>query len=122
MRNLGHHLPPAEFAAKAAEVAGVLKALANPHRLAILCRLAEVGESTVGALTESVGLSQSALSQHLARMRQEGVVAFRRDSQTLWYRIGDPRVADLMGELYRLYCAPSPQTDAECGMVNPCSR
>ena len=122
MRNLEPHLPPAAFAAKAAEVAGVLKALANPHRLAILCRLAEVGESTVGGLTETIVLSQSALSQHLARMRQEGVVTFRRESQTLWYRIGDPRIADLMAELYRLYCAPPAQPATRPEMVNPCSR
>ena len=122
MRKLGHDLSPAEFAAKASQVAGVLKALANPHRLAILCHLAEVGESTVGALTEAIGLSQSALSQHLARMRQEDVVAFRRESQTLWYRIGDPRIADLMAELYRLYCTPSSRPASETEVSKPCSR
>ena len=105
MHDVRNRLDPAEFAAKAAEVAGVLKALANPRRLAILCRLAETGEATAGALAEAVGLSQSALSQHLGRMRQEGVVAFRRDAQTLWYRIDDARVAALMAELYRLYCS-----------------
>ena len=122
MRKIEHDLSPAEFAAKASEVASVLKALANPHRLAILCHLAEVGESTVGALTGAIGLSQSALSQHLARMRQEDVVAFRRESQTLWYRIGDPRIAELMAELYRLYCAPSSRPAPETEVSNPCSR
>ncbi|MFN4090437.1 MAG: ArsR/SmtB family transcription factor [Alphaproteobacteria bacterium] len=108
-------LDPAAFAAKAAAVAGTLKALANPRRLAILCRLAESGEATVGSLAVAVGLSQSALSQHLARMRQEGIVAFRRDAQTLWYRIDDPRIAALMAELYRLYCgdAAPPQKQKE---------
>ena len=64
----------------------------------------EEGEATVGALADAVGLSQSALSQHLARMREEGIVAFRRDAQTLWYRIADPRVESLLATLHRLYC------------------
>jgi ArsR family transcriptional regulator len=52
-------------------------------------------------------LSQSALSQHLAKMREEGIVTFRRESQTLWYRIADPRVGGLLEALYRLFCAPA---------------
>ncbi|CAN5901639.1 hypothetical protein BH11PSE3_BH11PSE3_25820 [soil metagenome] len=90
--------------ARAGEVAAILAALANDRRLLILCKLVEVGEATVGALVEAVGLSQSALSQHLARMREEGIVAFRRDAQTLWYRIADPRVESLLETLCRLYC------------------
>jgi len=89
---------------KAAHVAGLLGALANERRLMILCRLVEWGEGSVGALADAVGLSQSALSQHLARMRQEGLVAFRRDGQTLWYRIADPRVEELFATLHRLFC------------------
>jgi ArsR family transcriptional regulator len=89
---------------KAAQVAGLLGALANERRLMILCRLVEWGEGNVGALADAVGLSQSALSQHLARMRQEGLVAFRRDGQTLWYRIADPRVEELFATLHRLFC------------------
>ena len=111
MPNTSHDIDPAAFAAKATEVAGVLRALGNPRRLAILCRLAETGEATVGTLAEAVGLGQSALSQHLARMRREGVVAFRRDAQTLWYRIDDRRVAALMTELYRLYCRSDDPSD-----------
>ncbi len=94
----------ADFAANALEVADVLRALGNERRLMILCKLVEAGEMTVGALAEAVGLSQSALSQHLAKMRDENIVTFRRDSQTLWYRIGDPRIEQLMAELHRLYC------------------
>jgi ArsR family transcriptional regulator len=97
-------LDPAAFEAKALEVADLLRALANQRRLQILCALMEAGEASVGALVARVGISQSALSQHLARMRDEGLVAFRRESQTLRYRIADPRVAELMGELDRLYC------------------
>ena len=59
---------------------------------------------TVGALVEAVGLRQSALSQHLAKMREEGLVAFRRESQTLWYRIADSRLEALLATLYDLDC------------------
>lgn len=91
----------------AAEVAGVLRAIANERRLMILCKLVEWGEGNVNALAETVGLSQSALSQHLARMRDEGLVIYRRDSQTLWYRIADPRIEDLLATLHKLYCKPN---------------
>jgi ArsR family transcriptional regulator, virulence genes transcriptional regulator len=96
------------FEANATEVAGILRTLANERRLMILCKLVEWGEAKVGVLAEAVGLSQSALSQHLAKMREEGVVAFRRDSQTLWYRIADPRTEQLLGHLQALYCPPTP--------------
>jgi ArsR family transcriptional regulator, virulence genes transcriptional regulator len=91
----------------AAEVAGVLRAIANERRLMILCKLVEWGEGSVNALAETVGLSQSALSQHLAKMREEGLVTYRRDSQTLWYRIADPRIEDVLATLHKLYCNPS---------------
>jgi ArsR family transcriptional regulator len=100
--------PPnlAVFTANAAHVADVLRALANERRLMILCKLVEWGEATVGSLVEAVGLSQSALSQHLAKMREEGIVTYRRESQTLWYRIADPRTETLLGHLQQLYCPP----------------
>jgi len=104
MKNTSSRLDPGALEAKAGEVADLLRALANDRRLLILCKLVETGEATVGALAEDVGLSQSALSQHLARMREEGVVAFRRDAQMLWYRIADPRVETLLATLHRLYC------------------
>lgn len=90
----------------ATEVAAILRALANERRLMILCKLVERGEDNVNSLAETVGLSQSALSQHLAKMREEGLVTYRRESQTLWYRIADPRIEDLFGTLHRLYCRP----------------
>jgi len=96
----------AEFAARAGEVAGVLKALASRPRLMVLCKLAECGEMRVGELAEAVDLSQSALSQHLAKMREEGIVAFRRDAQTVWYRIADARTEELLATLHRLFCRP----------------
>jgi ArsR family transcriptional regulator len=93
-----------DLKAKAGRLADLLRILANDRRLLILCRLVECGEATVGQLADDVELSQSALSQHLARMREEGLVVFRRDAQTLWYRIADPRVEDLLATLHRLYC------------------
>jgi len=97
---------PEVMEARAAEVAGILRALANERRLMILCKLVERGEDNVNSLAETVGLSQSALSQHLAKMREEGLVTYRRESQTLWYRIADPRIEDLFATLHRLYCRP----------------
>lgn len=96
---------PEVMEARAAEVAGILRALANERRLMILCRLVECGEASVNMLAESVGLSQSALSQHLAKMRAEGLVTYRRESQTLWYRIADPRIEELFATLHKLFCA-----------------
>jgi ArsR family transcriptional regulator, virulence genes transcriptional regulator len=94
-----------EMGEHAEEASRVLKALANPNRLMVLCSLVK-GERSVGQINDKVPLSQSALSQHLARFRQEGLVATRRESQTIYYRIADPKVLELMGKLYALYCAP----------------
>ena len=99
-----HRSASRDLKAKAGQVANLLRTLANDRRLLILCRLVECGEATVGQLAGDVELSQSALSQHLARMREEEIVAFRRDGQSLWYRIADPRVEDLLATLHRLYC------------------
>ena len=93
------------FEASAAEAARLLRALANERRLMILCQLGD-GERSVGELLRLVGLSQSALSQHLAVLREEGLVAFRRESQTLWYRIADPRIEQLFASLHELFCEP----------------
>lgn len=94
----------ATFEAKATQVANTLKAIGNERRLMLLCKLVEHGEVTVNHLALDVGLSQSACSQHLARMRDEGLVTYRRESQTLWYAIADARVETLLTTLYQLYC------------------
>lgn len=94
----------ATFETKAGQVAETLKAIGNGRRLMLLCKLVEHSELTVTDLAREVGLSQSACSQHLAKMRDEGLIAFRRESQTLWYRIADPRVETLLATLYNLYC------------------
>ena len=88
----------------ATEVANILRALANERRLMIVCKLVEWGEANVTSLAQAVGLSQSALSQHLAKMRDEGIVTFRRESQTIWYRIADPRIEQLFATLHGLFC------------------
>ena len=93
------------------EAARLLKLLANEKRLVILCFLATRGEMPVGALVEALGLSQSALSQHLARLRRDGLVFFRRESQTLHYRLADPRVMRVLGVLEEIFCARSPTVD-----------
>src|SRR3977135_4546141 len=74
---------------QAAEAANLVKLLGNEKRLLILCFLAARGEMTVGELVDVVELSQSALSQHLSKLRADDLVAFRRDAQTLHYRVAD---------------------------------
>ena len=91
------------LAKQSAEAATMLRALANQQRLLILCHLS-AGELSVSELHGRMVLSQSALSQHLARLREEGLVAFRRDAQTLIYRVDDERVARLLTLLHELYC------------------
>lgn len=88
----------------AAMVAGLLRILANERRLMILCALTRQKEMNVTALAAAAGLSQSALSQHLAQMREAQIVAYRRAGQTLWYRIADRRIATLMRKLESLFC------------------
>ncbi len=102
-------MPPKRFdpetlGRRAAEVAGLLRVIANARRLAILCRLVEEGEVTPTALAASVGLSAPALSQHLAKMRSEGLVRARRDGQMLWYRIDDPRLERVFTVLHDEFC------------------
>lgn len=93
-----------QFEARAGEVATMLKALASRPRLMVLCKLVEQGEMRVGEIADALGLSQSALSQHLAKMRDEGLVGFRREGQSLFYSIADPRCEVLLATLHRLYC------------------
>ncbi|MFT7289043.1 MAG: DNA-binding transcriptional ArsR family regulator [Halieaceae bacterium] len=90
----------------AAGVSDLLKLLGHPHRLMVLCQL-KFGEQSVGELSRNVGIKQSPLSQHLARMRHEGVVTSRRDAQTMYYAIADQKVAQVISVLYELYCEES---------------
>ena len=92
----------AALAACAAPAARLLKLLASEQRLLLLCRLVE-GEASVGSLAEHAGLAQSATSQHLAKMRAEGLVATRRDAQTIFYRLADPAAVRLLQTLSEIY-------------------
>jgi ArsR family transcriptional regulator len=95
-----------DMAAKAAEAAAFIKAMSNERRLLVLCRLIEVGEASVGSLASDVGLSQSALSQHLALLRDDGMVETRREAQSVLYRISDTRVERLVMLLHDMFCPP----------------
>ena len=97
-------LPASEFVRHAGEATSLLKVLANEFRLLTLCYLAESGELSVGDLVDRVGLSQSALSQHLAKLREEGLVATRKQAQTVFYRVCDPKAEQLLALLHDLFC------------------
>lgn len=93
----------AELQAQAGDAAAFLKQIANEKRLLILCRLDE-GEATVSELGAVAGLSQSAVSQHLAKMRLEGLVAGRKDGLQVFYTIADPRCAGILTYLKSEFC------------------
>lgn len=93
-----------QFEDQAAEAVGLLKALANQPRLLVLCHLAEGQELAVGDLASRVGLSQSALSQHLAKLREQNLVTTRKDAQTVYYSVCDPRAVQVLTLLHELYC------------------
>lgn len=93
------------FQASAEQAARMLKALSNERRLMILCQLGD-RELSVGALQPLVGLSQSALSQHLALLREEGLVSARREGQAIFYRVADANAARIITTLAEIYCPP----------------
>lgn len=96
---------PALFAESAGRAATLLRLLGNEKRLMILCQLAD-GELSVGAIQQRLDLSQSALSQHLALLREQGLVATRRQAQTIYYRISDHAALRVIQTLAELYCPP----------------
>ena|SRR5579863_6275467 len=96
----------AALRSKADLAANFLKVLANSRRLMIVCELLE-GERSVGQIEKVVRLSQSALSQHLAKLRRARLVKTRRESQTIHYSLADPGVVKVVGALYDLYCGTS---------------
>ena len=100
---VGSPLDFRKFETKADEVAGLLGTIGNVRRLMVLCCLLEHGEMAVTDLAAKVALSPSALSQHLGKMQAAGLVSFRRESQTLWYRIAAPRTKRLLATLDQLY-------------------
>lgn len=92
--------------ARAEEAAALLASMANAKRLLVLCHLVE-GERSVGDLANLAGLSQSALSQHLGKMRLQGLVTTRREAQTIYYSLASREVRAVLETLYGLYCAPA---------------
>ena len=88
----------------AEEAADFIKTLGNQHRLLVLCLLVEKGELNVGQIYQHSSLSQSALSQHIAIMREEGLISYRREAQTLYYRIADDRVYKIVSNLKEIFC------------------
>lgn len=94
-----------DLTAKSEEAAALLMLLANPHRLQILCALLD-GERSVSSLASVVDLSQSALSQHLAKLREAKIVATRRQAQSIYYSIADNRAARVLDVLAELFCRP----------------
>ena len=92
---------------KAELVSRLLKSLANERRLLILGHLIQ-GEKSVGELEKLVGLSQSALSQHLARLRKEALVTTRREAQTIFYSVASNEARAVLATLYELFCAEEP--------------
>lgn len=94
----------ADITANSQAAADLMRALSNGPRLLIMCHLAAANELPVRALVERVGLSQSALSQHLAKLRDQGLVTFRREAQSLHYRIADPRAFRVLELLHDIFC------------------
>ncbi|MGR3320821.1 MAG: ArsR/SmtB family transcription factor [Pseudooceanicola sp.] len=94
------------MARNADDAAAFLKTLAHQGRLMILCHLGS-GEKSVGELEELLGMRQAAVSQMLARLRDEGFVATRREGKTIYYSLADDRTSEVIGLLYRLFCNPA---------------
>lgn len=102
------NVDPAIMSSAADAASELLKSLSNRHRLLILCRLIE-GEHSVGQLAAALDLRDSTVSQHLALLRKDGLVAARRDGQTMWYGIVSAPARRIVETLYDLFCA-----DASC--------
>jgi ArsR family transcriptional regulator, virulence genes transcriptional regulator len=94
---------PEKMKASASAATELLKLLSHRDRLLVLCQL-KTGEQSVGQLAKSLDIKQSPLSQHLARMRHAGVVACRRDGQTMYYSLVGEEVEKLVSVLYELFC------------------
>lgn len=100
-----------EMRPHARSAAQLMRLLANEHRLMVLCALAD-GERSVGELLQQVPLSQSALSQHLAQLREHGLVATRREAQSIRYSLVPGPALALMQTLKRVYCPVATGGDA----------
>lgn len=101
------NISPTAMLVAAEEASDLLKSLANRHRLLIVCQLID-GERSVGGLAGFLGIRDSTVSQHLALLRKDGLVATRRDGQTIWYSISSPPARAVLEALYRAYCGAGP--------------
>jgi len=99
----------------------LLKALANRHRLLILCQLVD-GEKSVGQLADFLGIRDSTVSQHLALLRRDRLIAGRRDGQTIWYRIESEPARNVLTSLYKSYCEPKAAKSADTSGGNSAKR
>ena len=99
---------PAQFAAKAEQVAQILKNLAHPQRLLVLCRLSR-GEANVGQLQELLAREQAVVSHMLARLRRQGLVIGDKRGQQVFYRLADPCIARVLETLTDVYCGEMPR-------------
>lgn len=101
------------FERQAGEAVALLKAMANEQRLLVMCYLASDGELSVGELAARLPISQSALSQHLARLREQGLLATRKEAQTVFYSVCDPKAAQILSLLHDLFCPELGQAGAQ---------
>jgi DNA-binding transcriptional ArsR family regulator len=104
--NIKTKIDPRTMRPAADEASALLKTLSNRHRLLILCQLVD-GEKSVGDLAEFLNIRDSTASQHLSLLRRDGIVAGRRDGQTIWYRISSKPALHIMQALYAEYCIGS---------------
>jgi DNA-binding transcriptional ArsR family regulator len=106
-------IDPKQMAAAANDASELLKSLANPHRLLILCQLTE-GERSVGDLATFLGLRDSTVSQHLSLLRRDGLVRARRDGQTIFYAVSSQAARQVLNTLFEIFCKPA----SICGHVH----
>ncbi|WP_369936693.1 metalloregulator ArsR/SmtB family transcription factor [Xanthomonas tesorieronis] len=113
-RRLQPAMDPAAMRTHAGEAARLLKALGNEKRLLLLCLLVD-REQSVGELNTRLDLSQSALSQHLAVLREDGLVQTRRDGQTIYYSLVPGPAQRILETLHGIYCSVGPSSSAKAG-------
>ena len=94
------------MSAAAGRASKLLKSLANPHRLLIVCQLIE-RENSVGELAEFLGIRDTTVSQHLTLLRKDGIVVPRLDGQTIWYSISSEPARRVLETLFHIFCSPS---------------
>ena len=108
---MAEHVDKTLLAKSARRASRFLKTISNEHRLLVLCNLAD-SEKTVSELAAIIGINQPTLSQQLARLRADGLVATRRNGKSIHYSLASESAREMIGLLYRLFCAPAPKRAA----------